>query len=46
MTKRALYRLPKVKIPDLSFDELKGIDRAEVLALSNKLRRGMIDENR
>lgn len=46
MAKKPLRRLPKVEIPDLSFDELKGINRAEVLALSNKLRRGMIDENR
>lgn len=46
MAKKPLYRLLKVKMPDLTLDELKKIDRAEVLALSNTLRRGMIDENR
>ena len=38
--------LPKVSIPDLTLDELKSIDPAEVSALANKMRRAVVDENR
>jgi len=46
MANKNLHRLPKVEIPDLSLDELKKINRSEVVAAANTLRRGMIDEDR
>jgi len=47
MKNKNLRRLPKVEIPnDLTPDELKSFNRSEVVAVANKLRRGMIDENR
>lgn len=38
--------LPRVKIPNLTIDEVKRIDVEEVSELANKMRRAVIDENR
>lgn len=40
------HNLPRVKIPDLTIDEVKRIDVDEVSALANKMRRAVVDENR